>query len=80
MAWLVLGIFYYYHLNGDARSRNLLCLAPFFNLPPYAEREKKQLNITIFCLCQRRESNPGPPVQQANALSITPLPPGRSNT
>ena len=28
-------------LDGDARSRNFSCLAPFFNLPPHAERDTK---------------------------------------
>ena len=41
------------------RSSNLLCLAPFFNQPPYAKREKKHLNIAFFCFCPWRESNLG---------------------
>ena len=78
MAWLVLGIFYYYHLNGDTRSCNFSCQDPFFKLPPYAEREKKPSENNNFLPLPTAGIKPGPPVQQASALSITSLPLGHT--
>ena len=53
----------------DARSHNFLCLPPFFNLQPFAEREKTHLNIQ-FLLLPMAGIKPGPPAQQA---SVHPL-------
>ena len=44
-------------LYGDAWSRNFSYLAPFFNLPPNAERMKNA--SAIFAFADGRESNPG---------------------
>ena len=55
-------------LHEDARSRNFSCLAPFFKLPPQAERGKENL-----LLLPTEGIEPRPPAQQASALSITPL-------
>ena len=46
-------------LHGVARSHNLSCLAPFFNLQPCAEREGKPSEYCFFCFCSRWESNWG---------------------
>ena len=55
-------------------GRKLLCLALFF-LPPLAERKPSKY-CTLLLLTAGIK--PGPPGQQANMLSITPLPLGKS--
>ena len=46
-------------LHEDVRSCNFLMSGSIFILPPYAEREKKPSEYGDFCMCRRRESNPG---------------------
>ena len=46
-------------VHGDARSCNFLMSGSIFILPPYAEREKKPSEYGDFCICRRREPNPG---------------------
>ena len=48
--------FFFLHF-GNTRSRQLLCLVPFFTFHLRPEREKNHCNSTQ--LCRRRESNPG---------------------
>ena len=54
-------------LHGDARSHNFSCQAPFFNLTPYAEREKK--SSAIFGFTRRQESNLSPSADTAAATA-----------
>ena len=59
--------------HGDTRSRNFFMPGSIFStyhLPP----EKNHLNIAIYLLLPTAGIEPGPPAQQASALSITPLP------
>ena len=48
---------------------NISCLARFFILPPYAEKPFEFCDL----LMPTAGIEPGPPAQQATALSITPL-------
>ena len=66
-------------LHVDARSHNFSCLATFFNLPPYAEREKNHLNIGVLLL-PMAGIKPGLYEQQVSVPSITPLPLGKRVT
>ena len=75
MAWVVL-LLLYFLLHWDARSRNILMSGSIFILPPYAEREKKPSEYGNFLHVPTGGIEPGPPAQQANGLSITPLPLG----
>ena len=71
MAWLLLLLFL---LHEDARSRNFLESGSILFLPPYAEREKNPSEYCDFLLLPTARIEPGPPSQQASALSITPWP------
>ena len=75
MAWLVLLLF---SQHGDARSRNFLVSGYIFGQPTTLclEGEKNHLNIATVLLLLTAGIRPGPPAQQASALSITPLPLG----
>ena len=61
-------------LNGDTRQRNFSCLAPFFDLPPYAERAKKPSDYCNFLLLPMAGIKPELPLQQKSVPSITPWP------
>ena len=65
MAWLVL----LFLLYGDARSCNYLVPGSVFILPPYAEKPSEYCDL----LMPMAGIEPGPPAQQATALSISPL-------
>ena len=62
-------------LHGDANT-HVWCLAPFlsYHLIP---RGRKNIWILQTLLLPMAGIGPGPPVQQASALSITPLPLGK---
>ena len=71
MAWLE-----FFYCMEMLESRNIWIIAPFFSLLPYAEWEKNTIWIFQFLILPMTGIEPGPPVQQASALSITPLPLG----
>ena len=57
-------------LYGEARSRKYLVPGSvFFILPPYAEKPSEYCDLPM----PTAGIEPGPPAQQATALSITPL-------
>ena len=74
MAWLVI-LLLLLLLHRDARSLNW-CLAPFlsYHLIPRGRKTIRILQQTL--LLPTAGIEPGPPTQQASALSITPLPLG----
>ena len=71
IVWLVLVFLLH---NGDARSRRLLCPAEYLLSTTLCMKEKKASEFlhTFLLLCELG-IKPGPPAQQASALSIVPL-------
>ena len=66
-------IFYVYYM--EMLDHSILVSGSIsFKLPPYTEREKPSEYCTL--LLWTAGIKPGPPAQQASALSITPLPLG----
>ena len=71
--WLHFFGTYHFMPRGRKNHLNFAYGSIFYGLLSYPERKKKQ---SEFCLCRRREFEPGLPAQQASVLSITPLPLG----